>query len=135
MLQFVSRTIGQRPTLMMVKAKNDMEEVMCSNQEKSQNEALLNNINNKGKDGSMVIFQDQFVRELEKLIMNMLIQIMVQRFEVNTLSFTIGFFFVNLGKSMIRWLTFNILKTLCFTLVTILVVIIIDQIINDIIIL
>ncbi len=97
MLQFVSRTIGQRPTLMMVKAKNDMEEVMCSNQEKSQNEALLNNINNKGKDGSMVIFQDQFVRELEKLIMNMLIQIMVQRFEVNTLSFTIGFFFCEFG--------------------------------------
>lgn len=102
---------------------------------KAIKQALLNNINNKGKDGSMVIFQDQFVRELEKLIMNMLIQIVVQRFEVNTLSFTIVFFFVNLGKSMVRWLTFNILKTLRFILATILVVIIIDQTINDIIIL
>jgi hypothetical protein len=60
---------------------------------KAKNEALLNNINNKSKDGSMVIFQDQFVRELENLIMNMVIQTMVQRFEVNTLSFTIVFFF------------------------------------------
>jgi hypothetical protein len=99
---------------------------------KAKNEALLNNINNKGKDGSMVIFQDQFVCKLEKLIMNMLIQIVVQRFEVNTLSFTIVFFFVNLGKNMVRWLSFNILKTLRFTLATILLVIIIDQTINDI---
>jgi hypothetical protein len=60
---------------------------------KAKNEALLNNINNKGQDGSMVIFQDQFVHELENLIMNMVIQIVVQRFEVNTLSFTIVFFF------------------------------------------
>ncbi len=59
---------------------------------KAKNEALLNNINNKGQDGSMVIFQDQFVRELENLIMNMVIQTMVQRFEVNTLRFTIVFF-------------------------------------------
>jgi hypothetical protein len=42
----------------------------------------------------MVIFQDQFVRELENLIMNMVIQTVVQRFEVNTLSFTIVFFFL-----------------------------------------
>jgi len=119
----------------MVKAKNDMEEVMCQTKSKTKNEALLNNINSKGQDGSMVIFQDEFVHELEKLIMNMVIQIMVQRFEVNTLSFTIVFFFVNLGKSMVRWFTFNILKTLCFTLATIRVVIMIDQTINDIIIL
>lgn len=59
---------------------------------KAKNEALLNNINNKSQDGSMVIFQDQFVRELENLIMNMVIQTMVQRFEVNTLRFTIVFF-------------------------------------------
>jgi hypothetical protein len=58
---------------------------------KAKNEALLN-INNKSQDGSMVIFQDQFVRELENLIMNMVIQTMVQRFEVNTLRFTIVFF-------------------------------------------
>jgi hypothetical protein len=60
---------------------------------KAKNEALLNNINNKGQDGSMVIFQDQFVHEFENLIMNMVIQTVVQRFEVNTLSFTIVFFF------------------------------------------
>lgn len=59
---------------------------------KAKNEALLNNINNKSQDGSMVIFQDQFVRELENLIMNMVIQTVVQRFEVNTLRFTIVFF-------------------------------------------
>jgi hypothetical protein len=80
---------------------------------KAENEALLNNTDNKGQDGSMVIFQDQFVHELEKLIMNMVIQIVVQRFEVNTLSFTIVFlFFVNLDKSMVRWFIFNILKIL-----------------------
>lgn len=56
---------------------------------KAKNEALLNNVDYKGQDGSMVIFQDQFVHELEKLIMNMVIQ----RFEVNTLSFTIVLFF------------------------------------------
>jgi hypothetical protein len=60
---------------------------------KAKIEALLNNIDNKGQDGSMVIFQDQFVHELENLIMNTVIQIVVQRFEVNTLSFTIVFLF------------------------------------------